>query len=372
MEKRILIVAGEASSDLHAADVVKEIKALVPGLDFFGLGGAKMEKQGVKLYANIVDLAVVGFVEVLKNIRKFKAIFDQLLQEVDKLNPQLAILIDYPGFNLRLAAELKKRNIPIVYYISPQVWAWGRDRIRLIKKLVKQMIVIFRFEEELYKKEGISVSFVGHPFLDIVKSDSTLNLPPDKSTFALLPGSRETEVRRLLPLMLESAKIIREKIPNSQFLILRSSTVKKELFDQILLNYKLPIYIFSDKTYEGIMSCDFALIASGSATLECTILQKPFVIIYKVSWFSWLYLRAIIQIPYIGLVNIVAGRRIIEEFIQYHTQPKRIANYIIETLNNPQKMASIKNELSRVKLLLGENGASKRAAKIVVDLLTQL
>ena len=371
MEKKILIVAGEASSDLHAAYLVKEIKLLLPSIEFFGLGGAKMQNQGVRLSANIVDLAVVGFLEVLKNIRKFKAIFKQLLQEIDKLNPCLAILIDYPGFNLRLAAELKKRNIPIVYYISPQVWAWGRNRINLIKKLIKHMIVIFKFEEELYKKEGIPVSFVGHPFLDIVRADSRLNLPIEKTTFALLPGSRQTEVRRLLPVMLESAKIIRKKIPNSQFLILRSSTVKKELFDQILANYKLPIYIFDDKTYQGLASSNFALIASGSATLESAILEKPFVLIYKVSWLSWLCLRAIIKIPYIGLVNIVSGRRIIEEFIQCGAQPKRIANYIIETLNNPQKMRNLKNELSRVKLFLGEKGASKRAAGIIVDLLAQ-
>ncbi len=371
MKKKILIIGGEASRDLHAANLIKEINTLLPSVEFFGLGGAKMEKQGVKLYANIVNLAVVGFAEVLENIGKFKTIFNQLLQEIDKLNPNLAILIDYPGFNLRLAAELKKRNIPVVYYISPQLWAWGRNRINLIRKVIKRMIVIFKFEEELYRKEGVPVSFVSHPFLDIVKANSTLNLPPVKTTFALLPGSRVGEVRRILPIMLESAKLIQEKIPNSQFLILRSPTVKEKLFNRILLNYKLPVYIFSDKTYEGLASCDFALITSGSATLESTILEKPFVIIYKVSWFSWLCLRTIIQIPYIGLVNILAGRRIIEEFIQYRAQPKRIANYIIETLNNPQKITSLKNHLSQVKLALGEKGASRRAAGIVADLLAE-
>lgn len=369
MGKKILIVAGEASSDLHAANLVREIKALIPELEFFGLGGVKMARQGVRLQANIVNLAVVGFVEVLKNIRKFKALFHQLLEEVDKLNPSLAILIDYPGFNLRLAAELKKRNIPVVYYISPQVWAWGRNRINLIKKLIARMIVIFKFEEELYKSQGVPVSFVGHPFLDVVRADSILALPYEKITFALLPGSRETEVRRHLPLMLECAKIIKQRIPNSQFLILRSSTVKEEIFNQTLANYKLPVYVFSDKTYEGLASSDFALVASGSATLETAILEKPFVIIYKVSWASWLCLRAIIQVPCIGLVNIIVGRKIIEEFIQHRARPKNIADYIIKTLNNPRKMASIKHELSQLKSLLGEKGASKRAAEVIADLL---
>ncbi len=366
---KILIVAGEASSELHAANLVKEIQALLPSVDFFGLGGKRMQSQGVELYANIVDLAVVGFVEVLKNIKRFRAIFNQLLREIDRLNPNLAILVDYPGFNLRLAAELTQRNIPVVYYISPQIWAWGRSRINIIKKFVKYMIVIFKFEEELYKNEGVPVSFVGHPFLDIVKAESPLEIPSNKITIALLPGSRQTEVRRLLPLMLESAKIIQKKIPNTQFLILRSSTVKEELFNQIVANYNIPVHIFTDKTYEGIKSSDFALVASGSATLETAILEKPFVIIYKISWFSWFFLKAVIQVPYIGLVNIVAGRKIIEEFIQHQAQPKRIASYIIKTLNDPQRTTSLRNELSQIKSLLGNKGASKRAAEIIVDLL---
>ncbi|MGD9015011.1 MAG: lipid-A-disaccharide synthase [Candidatus Omnitrophota bacterium] len=369
MGKRILIVAGEASSDLHAANLVKDIKSLMPEVEFFGLGGARMEQQGVKLYANIVDLAVVGFVEVLKNIRKFKAIFNQLLQEIDKLNPDLAILIDYPGFNLRLAVELKRKKVPIVYYISPQIWAWGKNRINLIKKTIKKMIVIFKFEEALYKKAGVEVNFVGHPFLDVVRANSSLNLPSGMTTIALLPGSREVEVRRLLPLMLESAKIIKEKIPSSQFIILRSSTVKKELFDQALTNYQLPVYVFIDKTYEGLVSSDFAMIASGSATLESAILERPFVVMYKVSWLNWLFLRTIIKIPYIGLVNIVAGRKIIKEFIQHRAQAGKIANYIVGALKNPTKITAIKNELSRVRLLLGKEGASKRAAGIIVGLL---
>ena len=169
--------------------------------------------------------------------------------------------------------------------------------------------------------------------------------------------------------MLESAKFIQEKIPKSQFIILRSSTVKKDLYDQILVNYKLPVYIFNDKTYEGLISSDFAMVASGSATLESAILERPFVIVYKVSWISWLCLRAIIKVPYIGLVNIVAGRKIIQEFIQFRAQPKRIANYIIKILGSPQNINALKNELSRIKLLLGEKGASKRAAEIIAGLL---
>lgn len=389
MEKKILIVAGEASSDLFAGNIVCEIKKLLPEAKFFGLGGAQMQQAGVNLYANIVDLAVVGFVEVLKNIRKFIAIFDGLLRQVDKIKPHLAILVDYPGFNLRLARELKKRNIPAVYYISPQLWAWGGNRIKLIKRYVERIIVIFKFEEAIYKAEGIPVNFVGHPLLDIVKPTGNLNLPPGRINLALLPGSRENEVRNNLPIMLETARIITEKISNISLLLLRSSSIKRELFDEILTNYKphtfvysedgnfnatklrgkLPIYILSNRTYEGLMSCDLALVASGSATLEAAILEKPFVIIYKVSFASWFFLRPIIKVPYIGLVNIIAGKKIVEEFVQYKACPKRIATYIMETLNNPKVITSIRKELSQIKSLLGEKGASQRAASIIVGML---
>jgi len=369
MGKKILIIAGEASSDLHAADLVKEIRELLPSVEFFGLGGERMQKAGVKLYDNIVELAVVGFIEVLKNIGKFKAIFDNILTQVDELKPEIAVLIDYPGFNLRLAKELKKRNIPVIYYISPQIWAWGKNRIYLIKKLVRRMIVLFRFEEEIYKKAGIPVNFVGHPFLDIPRYASRLAIPENKTTLALLPGSRELEVRRLLPVMLESAKLILKKIPDSQFILLYSSSVKREIFEEILKGYELPLYIFTDKTYEGLNSSDFALIASGSATLESSVLEKPFVVLYKVSALSWLLLRMIIKLPYIGLVNIVAGKKIIEEFIQFRAQPEKICDYITSILKNPAKINAIKKDLAGVKALLGEKGASKRAAGIIVGLL---
>ncbi|MFC1592424.1 lipid-A-disaccharide synthase [Candidatus Omnitrophota bacterium] len=369
MAKKILIVAGEASSDLHAANLIKEIKSLLPTAEFYGLGGEKMQQQGVKLYANIVGLAVVGFIEVLSNIKKFKAIFKNLLREVDKLNPDIAVLIDYPGFNLRLAKQLKKRGIPVIYYISPQIWAWGKNRIHLIKKLVTRMIVLFKFEEKIYKNAGIPVSFIGHPFLDIAKPDSRIDTTPGKTTFALLPGSRNLEVRILLPLMLETAGLILKKIPRSQFIILRPSSVESEVFQQILARYKLPVLVLNDKTYAGLASSDFALIASGSATLECAILEKPFVILYKVPWLSWFLLRMIIKLPFIGLVNIVAGRKIVEEFIQFRAQPENIANHVIACLDDPNKINALRKDLSGIKLLLGQKGASRRAAGIILGLL---
>lgn len=372
--QNILIVAGEVSGDLHASDLVREIKKLNPQIKFFGLGGEKMQREGVDLSFNIVELAVVGFFEVLKNLKKFKKIFNHLLEKIDLEKPDLAILVDYPGFNLRLAKELKKRKIPIIYYISPQVWAWGSGRIKIIRQLVKRIIVFFKFEEEFYKSHGIAVSFVGHPLLDRVKPTMNkeeslikLNIPPTRFTVALLPGSREKEVKNILPIMLDSAKLIYRELTDIKFLILRSPTVKEELFNNILSHYKLPAYILHGITYDGLAGSDFAMVASGTATLETAILGIPMVILYKVSFLTWAYLRMMIKIPYIGMVNIIAGRRIVPEFIQYHAKSKRIATFIKDILTNPYQQDTIKKLLHNVVARLGEKGANQRAAAIILD-----
>ena len=371
--KKILIVAGEASGDLYASQLISEINKLAPGIKFFGLGGVKMQQQGAELCFKMTDLAVVGLFEVLKNLKKFQQIFRNLLQTVDREDPGLAVLVDYPGFNLRLARELKKRNIPVIYYISPQVWAWGRKRIKTIKQLVKRMIVFFKFEEELYKKEGIPVSFIGHPLLDGVKASMTkkelfdrLNIPDNKYTVALLPGSREKEVKNILPRMLDTAGLICKELSSVTFLILRSSTVREELFNSVINGRGLPAYILHDMTYEGLACSDFAMVASGTATLETALLGVPMAILYKVSFLSWLYLRTAIKIPHIGMVNIVAGERIVPEFLQYHIQPGKIASYIKEILTNQRESDRIKTLLGRVKKNLGESRATEKAARIIL------
>lgn len=238
------------------------------------------------------------------------------------------------------------------------------------------MIVVFKFEEALYKKYDIPVSFVGHPLLDIVEPRISkeemlrkfgLNL--DNLTFALLPGSRETEVKTLLPIMLDSAKLIYKKMPRAQFLILQSTTVKKEIFERILLRYKLPIYLISDMTYDGLAASDFALVVSGTATLETAILGIPMIILYKVSFLSWAYLKMMIKIPYIGLVNVVKQEKFIEEFIQYNAKPERIADYIVAMFNDKQKIDRIKQGMLSVKNSLGEKGASVKAAQIITNFL---
>ncbi|MGE5197096.1 MAG: lipid-A-disaccharide synthase [Deltaproteobacteria bacterium] len=374
--KLVLIVAGEASSDLHASSLVREMKNIYPGTAFFGLGGKKLKQEGVDLYFDIVEMAVVGFFEVLRNLKKFKDIFDGLLKEVDKRKPDLAILVDYPGFNLRLAGELKKRGVPVLYYISPQVWAWGKNRIKTIKMVVDLMVVVFKFEEELYKSNGVPVAFVGHPLLDTVKPGlsredffAKSGLSAKKFTFALLPGSREKEIRLLLPVMLDTAKLLYRQMPDSQFLILRSPTVGQPVFDRIVSGYDLPVTVISDMTYAGLNASDFALVASGTATLETAIMGIPMVILYKISFLTWAYLKMAIRVPYIGLVNLVKREKFIAEFIQYEARPGKISGEILATLHRKERLDFIKTGLRDVARRLGEKGASKKAAQLAINLL---
>ena len=375
-EKKILIVAGEASSDLHAANLIREIKALDPKIKFFGLGGEKMRQAGAQIYYDLVELAVVGFFEVIKNLKKFKEIFNLILNKTDLIHPDLAILVDYPGFNLRLAKQLKKRQIPVIYYISPQIWAWGRNRTKTIKRLINKMLVFFKFEEELYKKEEIPVSFVGHPLLDtarptLMKEEifNKFHIRPTRFTITLLPGSRLREVKAHLPIMLETAHLIHKELAEVQFLILRTSTVKEEIYNKILAPYKLPLHLLTDITYDGLAYCDFAIVASGTATLETAILGIPMAIIYKVSFLTWLYLKAMIKIPYIGMVNIIANEMIVPEFIQYNAKPRKIANYAIRTLTHEEEHNRIKQLLFKVKSRLGEPNATQRAAREILECL---
>lgn len=372
--KAILIVAGEASGDLHAANLVAAIKAIDPRIEFFGLGGKRLKAEGVELLFDMVSLAVVGLFEVLKHLKKFKEIFNLVLEKADEKKPDLAILVDYPGFNLRLAAELKKRGIPVIYYISPQVWAWGENRLPAMRQIIDRMIVVFKFEEPLYEKYDIPVSFVSHPLLDIVKPSNSketllhkLGLAGKGKIFALLPGSREKEVKTLLPIMLKTAELIAVEFPGSRFLILRSSAVRQEVFDDILRGYKLPTHVFSDLAYDGLSVSDFAIVASGTATLETAILGIPMAIVYKISFLTWAYLKMAVKIPYIGLVNVVKQKKVVPEFIQYDARPKLIADYIIKTMKNQNELNKIRQELTGVISLLGEKGAAAKAAQVVIS-----
>jgi len=374
--KKILIIAGEVSGDMHGANLVRSVTKRNRDIEFFGLGGKKMEEAGVKLYYDLVSVSVLGLFEVLKKYRLFKKIFDDAVKRLDDEKIDCVILIDYPGFNLRFAREIKKRNIPLIYYISPQVWAWGRGRIKTIKKLVDKTIVLFKFEEDLYRESGLNVEFVGHPLLDLVKpaiskeeSYRAFNLKKDKKTIALFPGSREFEVRALLPIMKRAGEIIRKTYPNVQFLITRLPSLKKGIFDDILKNTDLDIKIIEGRAYDVIEASDLAIVKSGTTTLETAILEKPMLITYKASFITYMLTRLMIKLPYIGLVNVIAGKKIVPEFLQYNAKPSSIAKEAISLLDT-SKANAMKESLKTIKEKLGRNGANERAANAVLNFLS--
>jgi len=378
--KHIIIVAGEASGDMRAAGLAIALKKLDPTLRLSGIGGSYMRAAGVECFTDITELAVIGITEVIKNLSRIKKVFDQTLKQIDETHPDCVILVDYPGFNLRLAKEIKKRGIKIIYYISPQVWAWREKRVLKIKKLVDRMIVLFPFEQNIYNKYGMKVDYVGHPLVDEIIVDKkqteilkSLGLSASRTTIGLMPGSRVKEIERHLPCMLEAAQILYKNNKDRQFILLKASSIPLKLIEDLMsfprtresILKNFPIKIYDGSTYDGINAMDTAMVASGTATLETALLKKPMVVIYKTSWLTYAIAKAVIKIPCIGLVNIVAGKKIVEELIQNDANAIKIANAIETALHNQQ----IINELAAVKTSLAASGASVRAAQVVLSVM---
>jgi lipid-A-disaccharide synthase len=376
MTKKILIVSGEPSGDLHASNLVKDLKRLDKNIEFFGMGGSLSKKAGVEIVFDITDLALIGAVEVLKNISTVGKAYKNILRKIDTTRPDLAILVDYPGFNLRLARELKKRSIPVVYYISPQVWAWGRDRVRLIKKYVKKILVFFKFEEELYKTCDINAEFVGHPLLDSVKVTTPkeeviikYSLADAGDIVALLPGSRESEVRTLLPIMMGAAKILSQKLQRLKFVIVKYPDLPISLYENALKETHFDVRLANGDAHNVLNASDIAIVASGTTTLESAIIGTPLIITYKVNLITYLLYKIVSRIRFIGLVNIIAGHEIAPELLQYDARPEKIAQAAYDILSNGKRLSDIRSELKKVTSSLGSPGASLRAANADFSLL---
>jgi lipid-A-disaccharide synthase len=367
--KHILVSAGEVSGDIHAANLITKLKELNPSLSFFGIGGKKMEEAGVDMVERMDKFSIVGAWEALIELGKIRKIYKKLTEKIEEAKPDTAILVDYPGFNLTLAGALKKRGVRVIYYITPQVWAWGTFRINLIKKYVDKALVILKFEEDLFKKHGIDAAFVGHPLLDRPPGEAldkkSLNLDEAKPTIALLPGSREREVKKILPLMLKTAELIsREK--KVQFVLLKSSGVGEKIYYDALKKTNLSVAAVKDNTYGCLSISDFVFVTSGTATLEGAIMEKPMLITYKISLFTEVLFRIFARTRWIGLVNIIAGREIVPEILQYSAKPKRLASEILSIMSSGEKMDKQVQELRQVKHALGTPGASLRAARIIL------
>lgn len=377
MKKNVLIVAGEASGDLHGAGLIRELKKINPDIEYSGVGGAKLKEEGMSPLFSIEKLAFMGFYEVIKNIGLIKELKKILINHLDQRKPDLVILIDYPGFNLRFAKEVKKRKIPILYYISPQVWAWGKKRVNTIKNLVDRMVVFFPFEEKLYKDAGVEVNFIGHPLLDLVKPSisredfrNKLQIKENEILIGLLPGSRWQEIEKILPVMVRSGLILKNRIKNLQIAIGLAPTIDKQKAYDFLKKKNFDIQLLEDLTYDLMSHSDLLLVTSGTATLESAISCTPMIVIYRTSFLTYLLAKVLVKIPHIGMVNIVAGKKIVPEFIQSQVKPEKIADEMEKILKDNEEYKRIKIELDEMKTGLGEKGAYRRGARIVNQMLS--
>jgi lipid-A-disaccharide synthase len=371
-----MIIAGEASGDIHAARLIEALKQTGKPFTFSGLGGKHMAAQGVHIYEDLTRLAVVGFLEVIRHYPEIRKIFHLLLDKIREHRPDAIILVDYPGFNLRLAKAIKQKCHPgtkIIYYISPQVWAWKANRVEIIRKYIDRMLVLFPFEKEFYARYGIEVDFVGHPLLDALQpyhalTQNSPNITEDL-TIGLLPGSRRKEIELLFPIMLKAACLLYQENRRLRFILVKAPSVSQGWITPYLNNKNdnLPLSVVEQDTYRTILGCDICMVASGTATLEVALLNKPMVIVYKTSLLTWLLAKRFIKIPHIGLVNIVAGRKIVPECLQYQATGPILAK-TLKDMCAPQKMQVIKGELHQLKERLGPPGASQCAAKVICEL----
>ena len=374
--KKIMLVAGEVSGDLHGAHLVEAIHRVDSEIQFLGMGGKDLERMGMKLLYHFQELSVVGITEVFFKLSSVVKALRVLKQSLDQEKPDLVILIDFPDFNLRVAKIAHRREIPILYYISPQVWAWRSKRIKIIARLVKKMIVLFPFEIPLYKAAGVDVEWVGHPLLDIVKPTLSrevafqqFGLDPKRRTIGLLPGSRKHEVERLLPPLLASAHLLQKEIPDLQFIIPLAPGIPQAILSSQMKNISIPIKVVEGFTYDMMNLSELLITASGTATLEGAILGKPMIIIYRVSLPSYWIGRALIRVKHIGLVNLVAGREIVPELIQKDVNPETITEEALHILKNPVLCQRMIESMAEVRQNLGEPGAAQRAARIVCSML---
>ncbi|RKY37633.1 MAG: lipid-A-disaccharide synthase [Candidatus Omnitrophota bacterium] len=378
----IIIIAGEPSADTYGALLSDELKRLQPEIIISGIGSNKMRKAGVEIFADLSQYAVIGFIEALKHIHIFKKIFALCLKKIDLLKPQAIILIDFPGFNLRLAKKIKQifPAVKIIYYVSPQVWAWGKHRLKLIQKVVDKMIVLFKFEAEFYKKNNIPAEFAGHPLTKIVKRAedkkklyTNMEITKKDNIIALLPGSRRGEIKRIFPLMLKSAVLIAKQMPETKFILLKSTNITEQTVQKIIKPYLfLKIKIIDRNIYDYLSVCTYAWVCSGTATLETAILEIPMLIVYKTSCVTWFLSKMLIKLPFIGIVNIVAGEKIFPEFIQFQATPKNIANCSINFLNTSyMRQNKFKQKLKCLRQELGTQDAAKKAALIIHKIITK-
>jgi lipid-A-disaccharide synthase len=368
---RIYLVAGESSGDAHGSALMRELRALLPDAEFYGAGGSQMKAMAGDHFEDWSSEAVVGLWDVLVKYPYFRRQFYRMYDEITGLQPDAVIFIDYPGFNLRLAERLHRRRFSgkLIYYVSPQVWAWNRSRIPRMARFLDLMMCIFPFEKSLYEASGLRTEFVGHPMVEELERHR-IRQPREADLVALMPGSRKREVKRIFPVMLEAARLLHRRDPKMRFEASAASSSAQEMMQQMLQpNDKIEIRFGNAATL--MQRAAAGMVASGTATLESSFFHLPFVLVYKVSWLTYIPGRMLIRVNYLGMPNILAGKEIVPEFIQKDATPERIADAVWRLYSDEGGRKSMVHEMDRVVTMLGEKGAGKRAAEVVVRELTE-
>jgi lipid-A-disaccharide synthase len=372
--RQLLVVAGEASGDLHGARLLTELRRLIPDLAPFGLGGDEMQAAGLEAVAHSSEISVVGITEVLKILSRAREIFATLLREVDRRRPELAVLVDFPDFNLRLAKQLKARGLRVVYYISPQVWAWRRGRVKTIAARVDRMLVLFPFEVDFYRDHGVDVVHVGHPLVDEVpvlpQAWESGKDAAGPFRVALLPGSRVSEVEALLPTLLAAVRRLAADLP-IEVRIIKAPTISPDLLEDAVELAGLPVEIVLENRFAAIADSHLALCASGTATLEVGLLGTPMIMAYRLARWTYLLAKLMVRLPYVSLVNLVLGRKVVPELIQGEATPQRIAAEAARLLIDAGERDRMRQGLAEVRGRLGAAGASRRAAAEVASLMME-
>jgi len=370
----VMILAGEASGDAHAAEFVDHIRQLNPDIYFSGMGTTEMKKAGVDVFFDSSVIAVMGLVEVLKHWRDIKRAMGIVKRQLEETRPDLLVLVDYPEFNFKMARHARKLGIKVLFYISPTVWAWRPKRIHKIGRLVDHMAVIFKFEKVYYERANIPVSFVGHPLVDKVKSTGSKNeirrqlgLDQEVSVIGLFPGSRNSEIDRHLPLMLETAEQMAQTKPQLRFVLPVATALDYDSIKRQCDESKLDIVLTRENIYDSIACCDAIISCSGTVTLEIALLGVPMCIIYKMSWLTYAIMSRLITIPHVGLVNIVADKSIVQEFLQKDATADNIRQEMFKIIDHQAYQQQIIKDLITVRKNLGEGDGSLKMARLVLS-----
>jgi lipid-A-disaccharide synthase len=366
------MVAGEPSGDMYGAEVARSLFEKFPGCEIYGLGGQQMRQAGVQLEGDISKTAVVGPFEVITHLGSLYRVFRHLAERVESEAPTAAILIDFPDFNLRLAKRVKQAGAPVFYYVSPQVWAWREGRIKQIKELVDKMLVIFPFEEEIYRKADVDVEFVGHPLLDMVRATKSkeefcakYRLEPKKPILALLPGSRRKEIRYILPGLCEAATLIAAQKPDTQFVLPVAPGIERKFVENII--QARPITMVTDDTYNAVRYSRAAVVASGTATLETALLGTPEVIVYRISRATWFLGKFLLKVRLFGIVNIILGEEVVPELFQDRMTPEAVSRMALRLMDDVWMQSRIRGNYEKLRRQLGSGKVAERVANVIAE-----